>query len=325
MLVKKAGTILLNLETKKIGLVYRKKDKSYTFPKGHLEKGETLQECAIRETEEETLRTNHLLINKEIDVLRYTTPLGENVENYMYIAIDDGPSSRDIPMCDREFFEWIEYEDVGSKLIFSNLKLLWNKIKEPIYTLLENHGQLNSFILKSLSIDSDILAPTLYIITGPAGVGKSTVSKELAKSNNKSVLIEGDDIYHQVVGGYVPAWKDGNHLDVFWDICLNMFQKYISYGYNVIFNYIVTPDIIDRIKSTFKDCKIKFVILLADEKTILRRDSQRPEDCQMKERCIILLNNFKNKNYSNNNILNTTDLSVIETIDIINKENRFLI
>ena len=54
--------------------------------------------------------------------------------------------------------------------------------------------------------------PNLYIITGPAGVGKSTISKELAKSYNKSALIEGDDIYHQVIGGFVQAWKEGNHL-----------------------------------------------------------------------------------------------------------------
>lgn len=45
----------------------------------------------------------------------------------------------------------------------------------------------------------------LYIITGPAGVGKSTISKKIAKLRNKSALIEGDDIYHQVVGGYVQA------------------------------------------------------------------------------------------------------------------------
>lgn len=55
----------------------------------------------------------------------------------------------------------------------------------------------------------------LYIITGPAGVGKSTISKEIAINKEKSVLIEGDDIYHQVIGGYVPAWKQGNHLDIF--------------------------------------------------------------------------------------------------------------
>lgn len=167
--------------------------------------------------------------------------------------------------------------------------------------------------------------PTLYIITGPAGVGKSTISKKLAKINSKSVLIEGDDIYHQVVGGYLPAWKDGNHLDVFWDICFNMFQTYMSYGYNVIFNYIVTPGIVDRIKSIFKDCKIKFVILLADEDTLLLRDSQRPEDCQMKERCITLLNNFKNKNYDLKNILDTTDLSIDEIVNIIENNNKFIL
>ena len=45
----------------------------------------------------------------------------------------------------------------------------------------------------------------LYIITGPAGVGKSTISKGIAESLKKSVLLEGDDFYHQVVGSYVPA------------------------------------------------------------------------------------------------------------------------
>ena len=31
----------------------------------------------------------------------------------------------------------------------------------------------------------------LYIITGPPGVGKSTISKRIAELGNKSVLIEG--------------------------------------------------------------------------------------------------------------------------------------
>lgn len=47
--------------------------------------------------------------------------------------------------------------------------------------------------------------PNLYIITGPTGVGKSTVSQKLAKRSNKSALIEGDFIYAQVIGGYVSA------------------------------------------------------------------------------------------------------------------------
>ena len=44
----------------------------------------------------------------------------------------------------------------------------------------------------------------LYLITGPAGVGKSTVSKAIAESLEKSVLLEGDEVYHHVVGSYVP-------------------------------------------------------------------------------------------------------------------------
>ena len=165
--------------------------------------------------------------------------------------------------------------------------------------------------------------PDLYIITGPSGVGKTTISQELAKRSNKSALIEGDFIYAQVIGGYVSAWKEGNHLEVFWEVCLNTIETYLSYGYDVVFNYIVTPSIITKMQDKFKEYNTKLVILLTDEETILKRDSQRPEDCQMKERCIILLNSFKSKNYNPKNILDTTNLSVDETVDTIQNDNKF--
>ena len=167
--------------------------------------------------------------------------------------------------------------------------------------------------------------PNLYIITGPAGVGKSTVSKKLAIASKKSALIEGDDIYHQVVGGYIQAWKNGNHLGTFWKVCINMIKTYLDDGFDVVFNYIVTPENLELIKTKLNDYNIKFVVLLADEATLLLRDKARPEDCQMKERCITLLNNFKNRNYGPQDILDTTNLSVDEITSIIIKDNIFII
>ena len=165
----------------------------------------------------------------------------------------------------------------------------------------------------------------LYIITGPAGVGKSTISKEIAKPKAKSALVEGDEIYNQVIGGYIHAWKEGNHLDTFWKICISTIKTYLEDGFDVVFNYIVTPNQIKMIKENFKDYKIKFVVLLVDENTLLSRDKQRPEDCQMKERCITLLNEFKNYNYDEKNILDSTGLSINETVDIIESSKRFIL
>lgn len=65
--VKKAGCILINIDTQKIALLCRNGE--YSFPKGHLEKGESIKECAVRETKEETAHNCHLLGNKEIDIL----------------------------------------------------------------------------------------------------------------------------------------------------------------------------------------------------------------------------------------------------------------
>ena len=165
--------------------------------------------------------------------------------------------------------------------------------------------------------------PNLYVITGPAGSGKSTISKKLAESLDKSVLIEGDDIYHQVVGGYVSPWKDGNHLPTFWDVCIKIIDTYLCDGFDVVFNYIVNLENLEILRNTFKNYNIKFVVLMVNEDVLLQRDSQRPIDCQMKERCITLLNSFKNKNYDDKNILETSNLSIDETLNIIKNDDRF--
>lgn len=62
---------------------------------------------------------------------------------------------------------------------------------------------------------------------------------------------------------------------------------------------------------------------MADETTILKRDMERPKECQMGERCLTLLNSFNNKKYNENNILFTTDLSIDKTIKIIETNDKF--
>ena len=62
--MNKAGCVLLNEEKNKVALVYRKKQKDYSFPKGHVEPNEKLWECAVRETEEETGRLCNIISKK---------------------------------------------------------------------------------------------------------------------------------------------------------------------------------------------------------------------------------------------------------------------
>lgn len=166
---------------------------------------------------------------------------------------------------------------------------------------------------------------TLYLITGPAGVGKSTISKKIAETLEKSALIEGDFIYSQVVGGYEKPWKDGNHLDIFWDICFENIKIYLNHGYDVVFNYIITPNTLENFKNLFRNYRIKFVVLMCDEETILKRDSNRPLDCQMQDRCITLLNSFKNKNFDKNYILDTTLLNIDGVINKIQETENYII
>ena len=130
----KAGCFLIDKQAKKIALVYREKQNDWSFPKGHLEDCETIKQCAVRETAEETKRECIVLDYKPY-VETYTTPKGEHCECHMFFALDNGASNNDCT--DTHTTHFVDFDKVEQTLSYPSLKKTWNDVKDTIKAILE--------------------------------------------------------------------------------------------------------------------------------------------------------------------------------------------
>ncbi len=86
-------------------------------------------------------------------------------------------------------------------------------------------------------------APVL-VITGPPGVGKTTVAGILALRSPRAVHLESDVFFRFVRSGYVEPWKPESHEQnrVVMDIIASAAAGYAAAGYETIVDGIVIPD-----------------------------------------------------------------------------------
>lgn len=82
-LQKAGGLIIREINGAKEVLLISSDSVSWSFPKGHLEEGESLRECALRECKEET--GFDLRIERELPSLEYLNPkTGDNIIVHFY-------------------------------------------------------------------------------------------------------------------------------------------------------------------------------------------------------------------------------------------------
>jgi 8-oxo-dGTP diphosphatase len=127
----KAGGIVVKEDDgqKFVLLVYRKKENDWSFPKGHIENGESIKETIAREMEEETgLKIDFI---KELPSNEYVNSrTGDKTITHMFLL---KPISGDIrPEHESDQVEWMSLENVRERLSYDNLKEYFDKIKKEL-------------------------------------------------------------------------------------------------------------------------------------------------------------------------------------------------
>ena len=117
MFVQKAGAIILSkTDPAKVLLLYRGSKRDWSFPKGHIESGEDVEEATLREVKEETGLSVQLLA-LPLPTLYYVHPkVGEVSLHFLLVrSLDDS-------MLRTEFagdkLEWVSIEQVQTRLSY---------------------------------------------------------------------------------------------------------------------------------------------------------------------------------------------------------------
>jgi ABC-type polysaccharide/polyol phosphate transport system ATPase subunit len=132
---------------------------------------------------------------------------------------------------------------------------------------------------------------TIYLISGPCGVGKSTVSKILTQMIKPSAMIVGDYIIFMFGDGSEPPWEERLHLT--WKNILALTRNFIQHDFNVIIDFVVEDELewfCNQISDL--DVRLKFIVLRANKETLIERLGKRG-DTDLVDRSLYLLNQME--------------------------------
>lgn len=152
---------------------------------------------------------------------------------------------------------------------------------------------------------------TVYLISGPCGIGKSTVTSQLQKSLQNTVLIEGDVLHAMFCEIKSKSWA------ITWENIIAVTRNFITYGFDVIIDYVV-EDELEWIHKKLEDLEviIKYSVLIAEKKTIAERLNNRG-DTEALERSLFLLEKLKCMRQNEGHLIDTTNKNPSEVVRYI--------
>lgn len=159
----------------------------------------------------------------------------------------------------------------------------------------------------------------LFIISGPASVGKTTVARILGHHLTESTaIVDGDDILRFRL-------VNGNVSDFFLKNAKSIIQNFLKNGVDVVFSHSVLPNEIDELVRGLDQEEVKVVFLTAGLKTLQLRNQTRPTDGQTSLDLEQELRGFADAKLDPEYVLDNSQLSLTETAKIIIEEKRFIL
>jgi len=164
----------------------------------------------------------------------------------------------------------------------------------------------------------------VYLITGPAGSGKSSVSKALASKFERSAVIEVDTLRGMIKSGYVRPWPHNEEVDLQLSLsaknACDMANNLLEKGFSVFIDDVVGEKLLEQYSSFFKNKNFKAFLLMPSLEALLRRFEDRGDNKQLRERTIELHKRFSEKQDKLNwHIINSSDQTLEETVNEIYK------
>ena len=124
----------------------------------------------------------------------------------------------------------------------------------------------------------------LFLITGASGIGKTTISREIATRIENCAIIDGDILYHMEHTTKTPAEDleaGAKKLKLVFKNATMLINNFLENDLNVVFEYIIFPNdlryILEHIKKN-DNLIIKFIIMTGNEQTIIDRNLSREKN-----------------------------------------------